>query len=127
MADLIRLGPFPSEDDDQEDLERIGELLLRISTPVTDEEAYALLSAFGSDDCYGMTGTLLHVIETAPNITSMTFPRNTGKLGIDRLIARQENWLDSIRERDEGDLSCDADTNRLRPANSLDSSVSLMG
>lgn len=38
-----------------------------ITKPVTGEEAAALVSCLGPDDCYGVAWTLLHLIETGPN------------------------------------------------------------
>jgi hypothetical protein len=34
---------------------------------VTDDEARALATAFGPDECFGLAWTLLHLIETAPS------------------------------------------------------------
>lgn len=98
VAAIVRAGPFPTEDDEVEVIEKAQSLLEAITRPVTDEEAYALLSVFGEDYCFGLAGTLVHIIETAPGIYDMTFPRGTGKLGIERLIARQDFWLEMKRE-----------------------------
>ena len=64
---LVALGPFPSEDDvELEDLTRRQELLEAVPRPVSREEAEALLGCFGPDGAYGLSWSLLHVIETAP-------------------------------------------------------------
>ncbi|MFF3987955.1 hypothetical protein ACFY0B_25595 [Streptomyces sp. NPDC001797] len=67
VRSLLEKGPLPSEneatDDDLEDFER---LLEEIQQPVSPEEAQLLLNAFGTDNCYGLSWTLLHVIETSP-------------------------------------------------------------
>lgn len=67
VQELIQLGPFPvSQDADADDIDRRGAILNRIKTPVTDEEANALLSCFGPDEAFGLAWALLHIIETAP-------------------------------------------------------------
>ncbi len=66
---LISLGPLPDSSADA-NLEEYEKALDRISRPVSNDEARALLSSFGSDDCFGLAWTLLHLIETietAPN------------------------------------------------------------
>lgn len=42
------------------------DLLGKIKSPLTDEEACALVGTFGPDDCFGLAWTLLHLIESAP-------------------------------------------------------------
>ncbi|MBM7774679.1 hypothetical protein JOD54_004883 [Actinokineospora baliensis] len=74
VRDLIDAGPFPDEDADEESIERTEQLLDRITKPVTDEEAQALATVFGPDDCYGMSWTLLHLIETAPGAHTARYP-----------------------------------------------------
>ncbi|WP_133884177.1 hypothetical protein [Glycomyces sp. NRRL B-16210] len=100
MADLVSSGPFPSEEGTVEEIAWVQELLLRILPPITDEEARALLAVFGPDYCYGLSGTLVHLIETAPGIMSIELPRDTGKLGIERLIARRE-FGEMLRRQEE--------------------------
>ncbi|MDV9168766.1 hypothetical protein R6V09_01230 [Streptomyces sp. W16] len=60
-------GPLPDWDASEEDIDRRARQLDAISKPVTGEEARALVSCFGPDDCYGVAWTLLHLIETGPN------------------------------------------------------------
>ncbi|SES47805.1 hypothetical protein [Actinokineospora terrae] len=74
VRDLVDAGPFPDEDADEESFERVERLLDRITKPVTDEEAQALATVFGPDDCYGMSWTLLHLIETAPGARTARYP-----------------------------------------------------
>lgn len=45
-----------------------------ISKPVTEQEAAALVTCFGPDDCYGVAWTLLHLIETSPHQVLKTKP-----------------------------------------------------
>ncbi len=63
---FVVLGPLPSEDDDEVLIDLHEQYLSRIVAPVTDEEACALVGMFGPDGCYGLTWSLLHLIETAP-------------------------------------------------------------
>ena len=73
IAELVSLGEFPSsENATQEDLDRRAHLLSKISMPVSSDEAEALMSCFGPDDCYEGAWTLLHLIETAPSLPLAT-------------------------------------------------------
>ncbi|MFJ3274000.1 hypothetical protein [Streptomyces sp. NPDC086776] len=67
-------GPLPDWDASEEEIDRRVEQLEAIPKPVTGEEARALVSCFGPDDCYGVAGTLLHLIETGPNPVLTTDP-----------------------------------------------------
>ncbi|MET8272632.1 hypothetical protein ACWD62_22360 [Streptomyces sp. NPDC005146] len=64
--------PLPDWDASGEEIDRRVEQLEAIPKPVTGEEE--LVSCFGSDDCYGVAGTLLHLIETGPNLVLTTDP-----------------------------------------------------
>ncbi|WAL93189.1 hypothetical protein [Streptomyces sp. Je 1-369] len=59
-------GPLPDWDVSEEEFDRRERRLTAISGPVTPEEAAALATCFGPDDCYGLAWTLVHLIETAP-------------------------------------------------------------
>ncbi|MFD4247688.1 hypothetical protein ACFWP3_39815 [Streptomyces sp. NPDC058525] len=59
-------GLLPNWDASEEELDRRDQQLAAISRPVTPEEAAALATCFGSDDCYGVAWPLVHLIETAP-------------------------------------------------------------
>lgn len=64
---LYTLGPLPSEHDANPELIRKYEDLYRaIIRPITDEEARLLVKLFGSDGCFGLASSLIHLIETAP-------------------------------------------------------------
>ncbi|WP_234467953.1 MULTISPECIES: hypothetical protein [unclassified Streptomyces] len=67
-------GPLPDQDASEEEIERRDRQLAAIPKPVTAEEALALVSCFGPDDCYGVAWTLLHLIETGPNPVLTTRP-----------------------------------------------------
>ncbi|MEV5439823.1 hypothetical protein AB0K80_28025 [Streptomyces sp. NPDC052682] len=60
-------GPLPGWDASEEEIARRVAQLEAIPKPVTGEEARALVSCFGPDDCYGVAWTLLHLIETGPD------------------------------------------------------------
>ena len=67
ILDLVKLGPLPSETNaDPVVLERVQELITSIGNPIADDEARALVRLFGSDDCFGLAWSVLHLIETAP-------------------------------------------------------------
>jgi hypothetical protein len=59
-------GPLPDWDATEEEIDRRCQQLMAITKPVTTEEAHALATCFGPDDCYGGGWTLIHLIETAP-------------------------------------------------------------
>ncbi|MFD3355742.1 hypothetical protein [Streptomyces fradiae] len=58
-------GPLPDWDADEEEIDRRVKQLEAISAPVTRNEAQALAACFGPDDCYGVSWSLLHLIETS--------------------------------------------------------------
>lgn len=62
-----------------------------ISRPVTGEEARALVDCFGSDDCYGVAWTLLHLIETGPNPVLKAQPASDANEWHVRLWRRADN------------------------------------
>jgi hypothetical protein len=67
---LVELGPLPSTEEAIADGARLDEFEKRlhvITSPVSDDEACALLGLFGPDECFGLAWTLLHLIESAPN------------------------------------------------------------
>jgi hypothetical protein len=60
------LGQLPDENSSEDALLVLQKALQDIKPPVSREEAELLISSFGSDDCYGLAWTLLHLIESAP-------------------------------------------------------------
>lgn len=91
ICDLLRLGPFPSSAAvAASTIQAIAEQLTKVQTPITDDEACALLKLFGPDDCFGLAWTLLHLIETAPG-----WPVH------DALDSIQGEWAERLRERAE--------------------------
>ncbi|MCQ8104421.1 hypothetical protein NP590_09935 [Methylomonas sp. SURF-2] len=68
ILDLEKLGPLPSENNLDPDLIRCYENLYRsITKPITNEEARILVKLFGSDGCFGLASSFVHLIETAPD------------------------------------------------------------
>lgn len=65
---LQLLGHLPSEDEaTQELLQKYDDLERSIIRPITDDEARILVKLFGSDGCFGLASSFVHLIETAPN------------------------------------------------------------
>lgn len=90
VEDLIVAGPLPSEDASEEEIAEAQRLLERIDPPVSDEEAQALARCFGPDNCYGLSWSLLHLIETAPGARSAGYPQNVDNPWVRLLAARVE-------------------------------------
>ncbi|MDQ0991338.1 hypothetical protein [Streptomyces sp. V3I7] len=68
-------GLLPDDDGDEGEIERRVRQLEAIRRPVTTEEAHALATCFGPDDCFGVAWSLVHLIETAPGpLPSVTRP-----------------------------------------------------
>lgn len=76
IQDLVGLGVFPKTEDllndpkGEEHLNKMQALLESIELPVTNDEAVALCSILGDeewDDCFGLTQTLMRIVETAPD------------------------------------------------------------
>ncbi|MCP8708411.1 hypothetical protein QWL27_04240 [Streptomyces thermocarboxydus] len=59
-------GPLPDREASEEEIDRRERRLTALPRPVTSEEAAALATCFGPDDCYSLAWTLVHLIETAP-------------------------------------------------------------
>jgi hypothetical protein len=76
-----RAPALPDWDASEEEIDRRVEQLEAIPKPVTGEEARALVSCFGPDDCHGVAGTLLHLIDTGPNPVLTTDPDPRPKSG----------------------------------------------
>ncbi|MFJ5078461.1 hypothetical protein ACIP8Z_28200 [Streptomyces sp. NPDC088553] len=90
VEDLIGAGALPSEDASEEEIAEAQRLLENIAAPVSDEEAQELALCFGPDNCYGLSWTLLHLIETAPGAQQANYPRNVENPWVQLLTARVE-------------------------------------
>jgi hypothetical protein len=63
---LVRFGPFPHSDSATEgDVDGRSALLDSIPSPLTDEEAAALVRLFGPDDYFGLAFSLRRLVESA--------------------------------------------------------------
>jgi len=72
VQELLALGPLPASDDASvEQLKRIEAAIKGIARPVAQDEATALAKLFGPDDCFGLAWSLLHLIETVPDLRSV--------------------------------------------------------
>lgn len=94
---FVELGPLPSEDDNSEDddaqIDNFQQALHAIERPVNDAEAALLSGSFGTDNCFGLAWTLLHLIETAPRHLPLAEPAADANPWIRRLWVRQQNAL----------------------------------
>ncbi|WP_146984133.1 hypothetical protein [Bradyrhizobium macuxiense] len=86
---LVQIGPLPSSIVATAPiLQELDALLAKAQTPITDDEARALVRLFGPDDCFGLSWSLLHVIETSPSWPIA-----------DALRGLSGEWIDRLRER----------------------------
>jgi hypothetical protein len=90
VRELVALGSMPDSDTAQvEQVQRFQDAIERISPPVTHEEAEALLTVFGPDECFGLAWAVLHLIETTP-----------GGIPIEKRPAATENeWIRFLWDR----------------------------
>ena len=66
ILELNELGPFPSSSAlDLGTLIKYQDLITPTKQPISNDEAKILLKLFGSDDCFGLAWTLVHLIESA--------------------------------------------------------------
>ncbi|WBL80560.1 hypothetical protein I3J27_09100 [Bradyrhizobium xenonodulans] len=86
---LVQIGSLPSSNvATTPALRELEALLAEVQTPITDDEARALVRLFGPDDCFGLAWALLHLIETSPD-----WPIE------DALDGLNGEWIDRLRER----------------------------
>jgi hypothetical protein len=88
---LLAMGPLPdgaTAAESRARLERRQRLLAAIKRPVSDEEAAALATLFGPDDCFGLAWSLVHLIESAPDWPHLHRLPDTGNQWIELLRAR---------------------------------------
>jgi hypothetical protein len=89
IEELLKLGPLPSSaNPDILKLERYQNLIASVEQPVSEEDARALITLFGDDDCFGLAWTLLHLIEAAQNWPIKDCLNRSGNEWIDRLKER---------------------------------------
>jgi len=97
VKELLGMGPFPSSEEvirskEVSLVEKYQRLLSSIEEPVTDEEAKVLTRFFGTDDFFGLSWTLVHLIETAPHWSAGERLENVGNEWIQRLKDREARW-----------------------------------
>lgn len=65
---FVSMGPLPDEASaTEEQVNKLGEAIDKITPPVSREEAELLMTSFGAPDtCFGLAWAILHLIETAP-------------------------------------------------------------
>lgn len=91
VADLAHAGPLPSEEGaTPEMIEEKERLLGQITAPLSDEEARALLAVFGSDGCFGLAWTLVHLVETAPSALTTDYSQFSENEWVQLLEARRQ-------------------------------------
>jgi hypothetical protein len=66
---LLRIGKLPASHSGIPVIQQWQEALEKITAPVSDEEAVALIALVPpeEDSCFGLAWTLVHLIETAPH------------------------------------------------------------
>ncbi|MET3109408.1 hypothetical protein AAKU67_004389 [Oxalobacteraceae bacterium GrIS 2.11] len=68
IQQMIELGSFPSEDEaTTEHLRQLETLFRSVVRPISDDEANELVKLFGTDGCFGLASSVMHLIETAPS------------------------------------------------------------
>jgi hypothetical protein len=83
---LVLLGSLPAESNSEvSKVEEFQRALEAIAPPVSNDEAESLMAVFGPDDCFGLAWTLLHLIESAPEIPLSTEPPNDANEWVRRL------------------------------------------
>jgi hypothetical protein len=96
VNELLKLGSFPSSSAVVPEVIKAQEELLRnIGSPVTDDEARALIKLFGPDDYYGGAWMVLHLVESAPNWPLMDCLSNDTNEWVVRLKERSARTNDS--------------------------------
>ena len=96
VIELEKLGPLPSCDSVLRDnlgdqVGRYEQLITRIESPVTDDEAKILVNLFSSDDCFGLDWTLVTLVESAPSWPIPECLENTSNQWIRLLRQRLRN------------------------------------
>ena len=91
VESFLTLGPLPSETAAPLAIKRHQEALEAITQPISLVEANALAHMFGPDDCFGLSWTLVHLIESAPSWVSEGHIPDGDKPGLQRLRRRIEN------------------------------------
>ena len=92
IEQLRKLGPLPPEStDDIELIQRWQDTLALVASPVTTSEAEVLCVLFGADSCFGGAWTLLHLIETANDLSTEYLKNLPTNEWVDLLLVGREN------------------------------------
>jgi hypothetical protein len=108
VIELGKLGPLPCSDmavskNRPEAIDKYQHLLASIQKPVTDEEARALVTLFGPDDCFGLVWPLVHLVESAPGWPLEDCLKNSDNEWIQLLKLRVENGRRLRSERNSSE------------------------
>jgi len=104
VKDLVCAGRLPSEDATVEEVERAQRLLESVAAPVSDDEAQMPISLFGPDNCFGLSWTLLHLIETAPSALTANYSTNVENEWVQLMMERQTVSVESGEQPSPRDL-----------------------
>ena len=66
-------------------------MLAQVSSPVNASEAAILCTLFGSDSCFGLAWSLVHLIETATDLSDEYLTQLLPNDWIDQLRVSREN------------------------------------
>jgi len=89
IKEILALGPLPASDRASVgQLQSFEAALEAITRPLSQDEATELAKLFGPDDCFGLAWSLLHLIETAPDLRSVLAQADETNC-----------WIGFIRER----------------------------
>lgn len=89
VESFMLLAPLPdSNNADEATVQQLSVALENIRPPVSSAEAIRLSTAFGTDECFGLAWTLLHLIESSP-----------GGVPPEALLPSDNEWIALLRER----------------------------
>ncbi len=92
IAKLLELGQLPPETtEDIALIQRWEATLATVSIPVNVAEAEVLCTLFGPDGCFGGAWTLLHLIETATDLSTEYLTHLPNNEWVDLLLVGREN------------------------------------
>ena len=92
-ADPLPDGPTAAKTSTR--LENYQHLIERIQKPISNEEAEALATLFGPDDCFGLAWSLVHLIESAPDWPLLHRLPDTGNEWVELVRARAQRGHDA--------------------------------
>ena len=75
---LVEFGALPTESASVAEVARCQSLIESIAPPISLQEAVALVGILGSDDCFGLAWSIVHLIESAPGWGIEHIPPGSG-------------------------------------------------